>query len=353
MTFVTKKNNFHFFLALALALTVNFNVQASVFSDYNKIKETIGWIYSKTEKRRPTGTVISFTGAKQSFSAKKKSANGADTSFAFFLYRTYDLYCNKKSAGKNCLGKKLKVKLSIKGKTKAQASMSVQVDNKKISSSSFQEVMKEFYLILEKMGGSSKLTVAEKSLVLPEKSLRARVQMQVIYPKSGTHVNEKWIKGSYVTNVFSSLQKAMYGLVGFTVKDRSIYKDTTLYNHVKMFASLKKFNKYKKKGNISAIITGPFTKDAAGLAYRTESKKPNFAMKSRSNVGSEQYEEPALRNTAMIFLHELGHNMMGLNHCKRGQAAICTDNITHIKSRSETVVKKMNDIGLLEASYIF
>lgn len=328
--------------------------QASVKSDYTKVKQTIDWIYSPKHKRRPTGNLARFNGKRLMFYfSRKKRINGADVSFGYTLYRTYDMYCLKKFKRKNCLGKKLNVSYNIKGSKKWGAKvMTVRVNGQSFSSNYFQEVIKNFYSRLEKIGGSSKLSAAENALVKPKQRLNARVRLFPVYPTNAKHANVKWMKGSYVGNVFKSLKSSLYNMVGFKVKSNRGIKSNKYYKDKRQYTLLKKYRHIGVPKYITSVISGPNTVDAAGLTYLQYTKKPMFVMRSRYNSGKAQYSSRALRNTALIFLHELAHNMR-LTHCKRGQKSLCTDNLHTNKNRAAHMVKYLNKISALEASYAF
>ncbi len=340
---------------ILLMFTVNMSTNASVKSDYKRITDTIDWIYSPKHKRRPTGNMASFTGNQLLFWYNtKRKINGADVSFGYTLYRTYDMYCMKRSKRKNCLGKKLSVNYTIKGQTKSSALLSVSVNGKKFSTNYFQEAIAKFYELLESKGGYTKLSSYEKNLIKPPRKIAARVRLKVISPdKTKNKANNKWLSGPYVGKVFSSLKSSLFNMVDFSVKERSKYVSDYYFNHKKQKKSLKKFKSYRKSGHISAVITGPNTNDAAGMAYVTKSSQPTFVMRSRYNYGNSVWKNYAIKNTALIFLHELGHNMLKLDHCKKGQSSLCTDNIHTSKDRASQVVKRMSSIGLLEARYDF
>lgn len=326
---------------------------ASFYKGYLKILSTITWIYNPKYKRRPTGNIATFYGNKKMFYySKRRKINGADVSFGYYLYYAYDLYCLKKTGRRNCLGKRLKVSYRIKGKSlHGTKYFSMNVGGKTHSTIYFQSALNFMYSRLEKMGGQTKLNWWESALVKPKPVLHANTKLHVLYPNDDNFAVQKWFNYDYIWTVLSTLSKNLQYYVWFPYSLSGI-KNHSLYYSKSQYQTLKKYRYLRKNKQITAVISGPNTTDAAGITYLGYSKSPYFAMRSRYNSSKNWYSSKAYNNTALIFLHELAHNM-NLNHCKSGQSSMCTDNIHKSAARAWQVVLYLSRIGALRSAYWF
>ncbi len=173
-------------LPVLLLFTNATNVSKStqVQKDYSKTISVVDWIYSPKLKRRPTNNLGWFYGNKLNFwNSKKNPINGADVSFGYLLYYTYDMYCKSKNRSKNCLGSKLKVSYRIEG-SKKNGSKVMQVNvlgGSTITSNYFQEVISKFYGNLESIGGKASISSSDRAVIQPRPKLtRATANFKTI-----------------------------------------------------------------------------------------------------------------------------------------------------------------------------
>lgn len=343
-----------FALLLTFVLSPD-EAQASVRSNYNKTMGTIDWIYAKKHSRRPTNRTGWFYGDKLTFWHKTRNpTNGADRSFGYFLYYTYDMYCLKKFKRKNCLGKRLVVHYKISGKTKrGRKVMQISTRGQKsITSNYFQGVMAQFFNRLENIGGRAPLSHSERRLIQPAARASVLANFKVLTPTRGRNANAKWKDRKFVQNVMNSARSSLFNLVPFKTNRIERVVNQRDYDNKSQGSILRKYDRSAKSPqSIGAVISGPATTDSAGRAFVTRSSQPSFVMRSRYNSPNNERSARAIKNNALIYIHELAHNMMKLRHCSRGQKSLCTDNLWHNRKNANEVLKTLRSRNIIRYNH--
>ena len=351
-----KKNlKFVSLLIVMCSFAFTFNANAGmVHNHYKKINSTIDWIYAPNHSRRPTNRLGWFYGNQLNFWHSRRSpTNGADRSFGYLLYYTYDYYCLKKFKRKNCLGKSLRVNYRINGSSKAGfKTMQIDLNGQKITSNYFQEVISKFFTALENVGGNAGLNKGELAVIHKKPKSSIRADFHVLVPTSGANLNNKWQKKNFNQRVLNDAKKVMFNLLPFEVGQIASIKNDRDYKDDSQGDILRKYDRsVQKRGAISAVISGPHTKDSVGRAYLRRSSTPSFVMRSRYNGPKNQYSKQAVRNNALVYIHELAHNLLNLGHCSKGQKSMCTDNLWSNKSHANHVLKRLREVNLVGYQY--
>ena len=303
--------------------------QQTVESHIKKIDSTISWIWDGG--RTTTGNSSYFYGDLLTF-YNANSTNGADRSYGYFLYYTYDMYCDLKNLKPNCLGSRLKVYFSINSTNINNKTMTVKVGGSNTTVSNyFQGIRSALFKELERQYGSAGLDAREHALIYanPKRSVASDF---AVVARSNSTGNDLW-KSSYPDSMLAALNNILGNVVSFYRSDRDIVASDSLF--AKNQGSL--LDSVRSKGlddRITAYISNPAANDSLGTAQVSRAHSPLFVMKnctttskyaSQFATGSKQDLECTGRG---IFLHELGHQM-GLGHCSTGQTSPCTDNLAN------------------------
>lgn len=329
--------------------------QSETKTHIKRIDETIGWIYSSTDTRRPTGRTGWFNGAKALFYMNTNSMlNGADVSFGHFLYRTYDMYCALKNKNANCLGNKLNVSFSIQGASRDGGKVLYAKTNVgTISANYFQEIRAQFFSHLESLGGAVAQSGAVVAILQSGRQLKMPVNMEVTLDNNGGG-NNAWKESDYVLAVLAQARVVIGNVVGFDITKKDYYRNSGLYQDKNQLSTLNRASGFRSRNKIQVHISGPGTTSSSGLSWVGKNTEPVFAMRARYNDWSNpsSYKSAAAYdNTAKIFLHELGHNM-GLDHCGSSQGTkLCTDNFFRLDQGRSELVKYLNQVGGMRVAY--
>ncbi len=312
--------------------------QKSVESHIQRIDSTIDWIWDGG--RTTTGNSSYFYGNLLTF-YNANSTNGADRSYGYFLYYTYDMYCDLKNLKPNCLGSRLKVYFSIKSTSINNKTMTVKVGSSNtMVSNYFQEIRTTLFKELERQYGSVGLDSKEVALIYANPKRSVATDFAVVARNNGTG-NDLW-KSSYPDSMLTALNKLLGNVVSFYRSDRDIVASDSLF--AKSQGSL--LDSVRSKGlddRITAYISNPAANDSLGTAQVSRAHSPLFVMKNctASPGYAKQFDTGSQRDLECtgrgIFLHELGHQM-GLSHCKTGQTSPCTDNLATTSSGKSFLV---------------
>ncbi len=301
--------------------------QLTVENHIKKIDSTISWIWDGG--RTTTGNSSYFYGDLLTF-YNASSTNGADRSYGYFLYYTYDMYCDLKNLKPNCVGSKLKVYFSINSTDINNKTMTVKVGSSNTTVSNyFQEIRSALFKELERQYGSAGLDANEQTLIYASPKRSVASDFSVVTRANSTG-NDLW-KTSYPDSMLTALNTILGNVVSFYRSGRPIVASDDLF--ARSQHSL--LDQVRSKGlsdRITAYISNPAANDSLGVAYVARDHSPLFVMKNctaspsyakKFATGSKQDLECTGRG---IFLHELGHQM-GLSHCSTGQTSPCTDNL--------------------------
>lgn len=363
-----QSNNFLFSLILsviilsqiALAQTVDQQVSL-VRKNVATIDQTINWIYSTTYSRRPSGNPGWFHGDRAYFIYYVTAPlNGADVSFGYFLYYTYNMYCSLRRLASNCLGAKLKVDFSISGRDFYSAKVFyIRTAAGTISSNYFQQVRADFFSHLEAIGGSVVQTAAIRAELYKARTFASPLNLYISTNDAGAG-NDSWRQSDYLYSLLEKIKSIVGNVAGFKLTLQQQIRSSFYYDNHDQYPLLANYNYLRGFGRVTAIVSGFNTPLTAGLSWLGRTDQPIFVMRSRYNYpyfntgNTINYKsETALDNTAKIFLHELGHNM-GLNHCNAvATGALCTDNYWLTDSGRQFLLSYLNSLGAMHVVYSY
>ncbi len=315
------------FILIAALLCLSLESQAlNVNQHISKIDSTINWIWSGG--RTTTGNTSYFYGHRLTF-YNANNTNGADRSFGYFLYYTYDMYCNLRGRSNKCLGSRLKVYFRISSTGPNNKTMTVSVNGQSRSSNYFQGIRAAFFKLLEQQFGSAGLTGYERGRIYPAPQRIVSTELRIMSRNDGSG-NNIW-KGSFGQNVLNQLNSRISNILKFRVHRKSVVRNSTLYNYSQ--GSLVRYYKNRgTSGKVTAVISGPGAQDSFGRAYVQRASRPIFIMNHCQNFNAYRNRFAAWSTQNYnctgvgIFLHELGHQM-NLGHCQGRSGEICTDNL--------------------------
>jgi predicted Zn-dependent protease len=321
----------------------------------NKIDSTIGWIYTAKYNRRPTGNNASFKGNQLNFHySRSRPINGADVSFGYFLYYTYDLYCIRKTGKTNCLPN-LNVHYNIKGNTKyGHKVINISANGHSISTNYLIEAKGEFFKMLKKIGGGPEISPAEWGLIVKNPKASTPFNFKVLVPEGKTaNNNSKFIQKEYQNKSLEAATKLLKGRTDFQVNQSLKIANQRDYDTLSQNSILRKYRGHGVARQITTVVTNQRAKDANGMAYISNSSTPFFVMKTYASYIGKQPTSQEYRTNALIILHELGHNMMGLRHCSPGQKTICTDNVWNSSAHTQQMIDRLKNIGALNYAFAY
>lgn len=144
--------------------------------------------------------------------------------------------------------------------------------------------------------------------------------------------NDKWLTDEYTDKVIAEVNSYFSSeVVRFKISKIIQVKDTERYGWSQK-KLLKKYDSKDKKGQVTVVISSEiYDGSSSGRTHGRLDSEPMFVMRSRHNgldrTADDYYDSPtAIKKTARLFIHELGHEM-GLEHKgeKKG-AVIHTEN---------------------------
>lgn len=277
----------------------------------------------------------------------------ADVMFGALMMKTLTTYCNLKKQNWNCLGRRVRFTTKISGSGLQSKILSVNINGTNIVSNYYMEVFKKTFEVLEKSFGGMKISSFDRHHLRGYGPYRvAKANFHVLYPTSRTsHANIKWGRG-FISEMFKRTKIQMFNLYNFQQDQHKIIRNEGDFFANRMSHSLHKYSGIRTRNRVTAVVTGPQTQDAMGMAFTRKTSVPYLAMRSLFNAPSNQYTERAIAHNSQIFLHELVHNM-GIGHCRPGQTSICTDNVWRYKSNAVQVMNYLKNVGVLSERYAF
>ncbi len=315
-----------FFCLCLLVVSPTSYAAYSTVAQIAHIDTTIDWIWSGG--RAPTGNSSYFYGHQLGF-YNANSTNGADRSYGYFLQYTYDMYCRSKSLPLYCLGSHLRVGFSISGPNVNNKVMMVNISGVTTVSNYFQQIRSAMFAGLERAGGTSPISQADRALIQPKPRGHVATEFKIVTNALGQG-NNIW-KGTFPTDMLNTMNDRIGNVLTFQSDYRSLLQSDTYFSYSQERLT-DAFQNRGTSGRVTAIVSAPSARDSFGRAYVQSSSAPIFIMNNCANYGvySAKFAAGSFQDQGCtgvgIFLHELGHQM-GLSHCVAGSTRVCTDNI--------------------------
>lgn len=143
-----------------------------------------------------------------------------------------------------------------------------------------------------------------------------QVNVTIVTRTSGAG-NDLW-SDAYIDRLLAEATRLVHGVVVFSRGHTRIEADDSVYA-MNQGQLLQHYGQHPVPHAINVIISRPDTEDSAGRSRPWYAHEPLFVMRARSG--------DTITDTALIYLHELGHNL-GLAHESNPfyQDGLTTDN---------------------------